>query len=240
VDDEPKRVCEAQNVTAAEVRSALLGPPRWGRFALEVWSSKQGFAWDVRTDVHERVWIDRTRGRWRAESAEGVSVDDGTRWWIAPTDAMVVVHHDGGGKPMTLGRPFVFSMVMPSLVSDDPDDDVELRVTSESTWLGRPCSVVDVSSNRRESGSLPDTLASYDSEGCWLYDTYECWIDLSLGIVLRLRLSRSGEVVVAREIRSMTIDPDLPDELFKLDVPPDVRVVDAGRTPPWKWYLTDA
>ena len=135
---------------------------------------------------------------------------------------------------MRLGVPFVFSMVMPDLVSGGPDDDVELRVTSESTWLGRSCSVVEVSSDRREPGSLPETLASPDSEGCWVFDTYECWVDLSLGIVVRRRLFRAGEVVEGA-IRSMTIDPDLPDGHFTFDVPQGVRVVDAGRTPPSRW-----
>ena len=66
--------------------------------------------------------------------------------------------------------------------------------------------------------------------------SYECWIDLSLGVVLRLRLCRSGEIVVEREIRSMTVDPALSHGRFELDVPRGIRVVDAGRTPPWKWY----
>jgi hypothetical protein len=195
------------------------------------WSSREGFAWDSTRDVSEQVWTDGQRTRWRGPA--GDFLVDGERWWGAWADADFVAHYDGTGDPMLLGSPFTASMVMPDLI--ERDDEVGLRVVRVDEWIGRPCIVVDVTSATRESGTLPATLATYDSEGCWVCDRYECWLDLEHAFVLRFRAYKGSSLHVERALQELEIDPVIDDAIFTFEIQPGTRVIDAGHTPPpWR------
>ena len=179
--------------------------------------SRQPNALDV---VLQEIWFKHPR-RWRIQTLSLVGpqpllIVDGDKWWR--WDGLhEAISNEESPEPAAMGGAFDPALV----VTLDPVrllGELSFAVTGEDVQAGQ------VAFRAR---AIP---RDRDARGLWSgADDYDVLIDRQRGVLLRATARVQGREFAGSEVLDITYDEELPDDTFRLELPPGVVVQQAGR-----------
>ncbi len=156
--------------------------------------------------------------RWRVETRAddqretGLLVVAGQRWW----SAVRVLDADGTERIRTAGNavPVVHSAIAEMLEADHLLSQLNVAVVGDVVHAGRTCV--------RLSGTLRDS----DEIAIWPADSYDLYLDVEHGVLLRFAAVVDGDEAAVAVLSDTSFNIEIPDETFTRDPPNGIS---------WRW-----